>query len=342
MKNNKPDIELILLDKGPIQSLKNEDLEVVSKHKILVPDIFLIENLKRKETQNKISKLKNTYWIDNSHLLAKDALLGREMTVVQNDLTKIVDDPAELKKHVGLARKAAREYDDFPRRLLQNGIDLSPKSGRERIMNGIKSELKKDRRKMSDNTIKHIESELKQMKTMVTIKYDDWENLSQIIINDLDNKPIREEDRYLKESERTYVCNKEWLDFSCEIFQTTLEEKTQIFKRWEQESHQNLKFFAPYVYYFLALESTTILHIRKSKGSHKREILRDFRYLYYANCPNVTFHTSDRQLKDTIQKIPFLRHIQEKMVYFNNDEVNRPGELNRSDWLKKLEDSHGE
>ena len=342
MKKDNQDFELILLDKGPIQSLKNEELEIVAKHKILVPDIFLIENLKRKETRNKISKLKNTYWINNSNLLAKDALLGREMTMVPNDLTKIVDDPEELKKHVELAKRAAREYDDFPRRLLQNGIDLSPKSGRERIMNGIKSELKRDGRKMSDNTIKHIESELKQMKTIVTIKYDDWENLSQIIINDLDNKPIREEDKYLKESERAYVCNKEWLDFACECFQTTSEEKTQIFKRWKQKFHQNLKFFAPYVYYFLVLESTTILHIRKSKGSHKREIMRDLRYLHYANCTNVTFHTCDRQLKDTIQKIPFLRHIQEKLVYFNNDEVNRPGELKRSDWLKTLEDSHGE
>ena len=63
MKKDNQDFELILLDKGPIQSLKNEDLEIVAKHKILVPDIFLIENLKRKRTLNKISKLKNTYWI---------------------------------------------------------------------------------------------------------------------------------------------------------------------------------------------------------------------------------------------------------------------------------------
>ena len=339
MKKDNQDFKLILLDKGPIQSLKNEELEIISKHKILVPDIFLIEHLKRTETRKKTSKLKDTYWIDNSHVLAKNALLGREMTVVPNDLTKIVDDPAELKKHVELAKKAAREHDDFPRKLLQHGMDLSPKSGRRRILNGIKSQLKRDGIKINDNMIKYVESELKQQKTIVTIKHDDWENLSQIIINDLDNKPIREEDRHLKESERAFVCNKEWLDFVCECLQTTPKEKTQIFKRWEQKFHQNLKFFAPYVYYFLALEATTILHIRKSKGSHKREIMRDLKYLHYANCSNVTFHTSDRQLKDTIHKIPFLRHIREKMVYFNNDEVNRPGELNRSDWLKKLQNS---
>ena len=314
MKKDNQDFELILLDKGPIQTLKNEEMEIISKHKILVPDIFLIENLKRKETLNKLSQLKNTYWIDNAHLLAKDALLGREMTVVPNDLTKIVDDPAELKKNEELAKKAASEYDDFPKKLLKNGIDLSPKSGRKRILNGIKSELKRDGIKMNDNMIKYVESELKQQKTIVTIRHDDWENLAQIIINDLDNKPIREEDRYLKESERAFVCNKEWLDFVCECFQTTPEEKKQIFKRWEQKFHQYLKFFAPYAYYFLALEATTILHIRKSKGSHKREIMRDLKYLHYANCSNVTFHTSDRQLKDTIHKIPFLRHIQEKIV----------------------------
>ena len=48
MKKDNQDFELILLDKGPIQSLKNEDLEIVAKHKILVPDIFLIEKLEKK------------------------------------------------------------------------------------------------------------------------------------------------------------------------------------------------------------------------------------------------------------------------------------------------------
>ena len=158
-------------------------------------------------------------------------------------------------------------------------------------------------------------------------------------MDDLNNKPIREEDRLLKESERSYIRNKEWLDFACLFFQTTEKEKIQIFKRWEEKYHQNLKYFASYTYYVLALELTIALRIIKSKGSYKREIMRDLGYLYYANCKNVTFHTCDRQLKDTAEKIPFLKHIQEKMVYFYNDEEQRPGELNRSDWLKMLKNT---
>ena len=64
--------------------------------------------------------------------------------------------------------------------------------------------------------------------------------------------------------------------------------------------------------------------------------MRDLNYLYYAHFTNVTFHTCDRKLKETIEKIPFLKRIQEKMVYFNNDEEQRQGELNKSDWLNML------
>ena len=51
MKSNDQNLDLILLDKGPFQSLKDEELEMVSKHKLLVPDIFLIENLKKNRNQ---------------------------------------------------------------------------------------------------------------------------------------------------------------------------------------------------------------------------------------------------------------------------------------------------
>lgn len=159
------------------------------------------------------------------------------------------------------------------------------------------------------------------------------------MINDLDNKPIREEHRHLKENERTYICNAAWLDFVCYYFQTIESEKLQIFNRWQEKFCQSLKYFASYAYYLLALEFTIACHITKSKGNHKREIMRDLGYLYYTNCTNVAFHTCDRKLKDTIQKIPFLKYTQEKMVYFYNDEVKRDGELNKSDWLKLLKDT---
>ena len=131
MEKSKPNIELILLDKCAFQSLKDEELEIVSKHKLLVSDIFLIESLKRTETISKLSKLKNTYWIGHWSILAKNdllGLLGQRITVTQEDLKKITDNPAELKKQVELAEKTAKGYDNLPKKLLQNAPDLSSKS----------------------------------------------------------------------------------------------------------------------------------------------------------------------------------------------------------------------
>ena len=347
MKKDNQNLDLKLLDKCTIQTLKDEELEIVSKHNILVPDIFLIENLKRKETLNKLSQLKNTYWIRHWGILAKESLLGqldRSITVIQEDLTKITNDPERLKKETKLAKKIAKHYDDLPRQLLQKNVDLSVKGNRERIMKRVISEVNRlyPGIVITDDLIKTTETVLKQKESIFSIKHDDWDKLSQIIIDDLNNKPIREENRYLKEDQRSYIRNKEWLDFACLIFQTTPEEKTQIFKRWTVEFRHPLKYFASYAYYILVLEMTIALRIIKSKGNHKREIMRDLQYLYYANCSNVTFHTCDRQLKDTIQKIPFLNHIQKRMVYFYNDKVKRPGKLNKSEWLKKLANSHDE
>ena len=337
MPKNNQDLELILLDKCTIQSLKPEELKIVSQHSILVPSIVLIENLKREETINKISKLKNTYYIAHWNDLAKNNLLGQEITISRADITEIADDPVGLKKLVKLAKKMAKEYDKVPEELLQMNIDLSSKNN----MNSTVAKWEEDHsnRKIPDNIIKETKDEMKRKKSIFSISEADWKEMSKFIINDLNNKRIRREDRHLKENERTRKCNERWLHFACRHFQATEEEKTQIFKKWEEEFHHPLKYFAPYAYYILALELTIGLRIIKSKGSYKREIMRDLEYLYYANIPNVTFHTCDRQLKDTIHKIPFLKHIQEKMVYFYNDEEQRPGELNKSDWLKLLQNS---
>lgn len=342
MDKDSQDLELILFDKCTIQSLKSdkvnpEELKIVSKHKKLIPDIVLIENLKRKETITKLSKLENTYWIEHWSKLAKDNLLGREIEITQDDLKEILEDDIELAKQVKLAKKVANEFDKIPGSYLKKGVDLSFESNYNLVISEI--EKRYPLLEISNDPNEKMKRGMKARKSIFNIKHDDWQNLSKFVIDDLDNKPIRPENRNLKEDERTYIRNKEWIDFVCIYFQTTEEEKSQIFKRWEDQNHQNLKHFAPYAYYILALELTIGLHIIKSKGNYKREIIRDTNYLYYAHFTNVTFHTCDRKLKEIIEKIPFLKRIQKKMVYFNNDEENRPGEFNKSDWLQILNDT---
>ena len=340
MEKSKQNVKLILLDKCTFQSLKDEELKIVSKHKLLVPDIFLIENLKRTETINKLSKLKNSYWIEHWSILAKNNLLAQSATITQEDIRKITDDPIELKKQAKLAKKTAKEYDELPPKLIEQSVlDLSPKGSKNRVIDSVINQIRAhfpDNKITDDEISRIVANTWRKTKNILTVPHSHWKTISQSVINDLDNKPIEEEHRHLKESERTYICNAAWLGFACLYFQTTESEKSQIFNRWNEKFHQHLKYFAPYTYYVLALEFTISWHIRKSKGNHKREILRDLGYLYYAGYTNVTFHTCDRQLKDTIEKIPFLNHIQKKMVYFYNDEENRPGELNKSNWLNKL------
>ena len=309
-----------------------------------MPDIFLIENLKRTETINKICELENTYWIDNWYVLGKDDLLGQGITITQEDIRKITDVPTKLEEEVKLAKKIAKEYDKWPKKLIARSLlDLSPKGSKNRVIGNVRNQVRTylpDSEITDDEICRLVGDMWRKTKNILTVPHSDWETISQSVINDLDNKPIREEHRHLKESERAYICNAAWLDLACEYFQTTEAEKSQIFNRWEKKLRQPLKYFASYVYYILALEFTICWHITKSKGNYKREIMRDLRYLYYSHYNNVTFHTCDRQLRDTIQKMPFLKHIQKTMVYFYNDEVKRDGALNKSDWLKLLQNTN--
>lgn len=225
MKNNDQNLEFILLDKCTFQSLKDEELEILSKHKLLVPDIFLIENLKRTETINKICKLENTYRIDHWNMLAKNDLLGQGVTVTQEDLTKITDDPISLKKQMKLAKQIAKEYDDRPKKLIEQSLlDLSPKGSKHRVIEGIKNRLRTfspDRQITDDEIGRIVDNMWSKNKNILTASHSDWESISQLVINHLDNKPIEEKHRHLKENERTYICNAAWLDFACYCFQTT-------------------------------------------------------------------------------------------------------------------------
>ncbi len=343
MEKNNQNPELILLDKCTFQSLKDKELEIVSKHKLLVPTIFLIENLKRKETINKICKLENTFQINHWYVLAKEDLLGQGITVTPEDIKKITDDPVKLKEQIKLAKVIAKECDEWCKKLTkQSGLDLSPIGCKNRVIDEVRNQIRTyppDREVTDDEVSRIVNNMWRKTKNLLTVPHSDWKTISQSVINYLDNKPIEEEHRHLKENERTYICNAAWLDFACQYFQITESEKSQIFNRWRERFYQPLRYFASYTYYILALEFTISWYIRKSKGNYKREIKRDFEYLYYANCSNITFHTCDLKLKKTIQKIPFLKHIQEKMVYFYNDEVKREGKLNKSDWLKLLKDT---
>ena len=334
MDKDTENLELILLDKCAIQSLNSENLGVVSKHNILVSDMTLIENLKRNETINKLSKLENTYSVEHWSRLAKEDLLGQKINFPQIDLKEIIDNPKELKKQIRLAKKVAKEHDDFPRKLLKGNIDLTFENNYNLVISRLREQSRFLR--IPNNLKENTKAKIKKKKSLFSISPGDWEAVSQFFIDNLNNKPIRKENRHLKENERTYLRNKEWIDFTCFYFQTTEEEKSQIFCRWVREEKLKLEFFAPLAYNILLLDLTIALYIIKSKGHYKQEIMRDLGYLYYAHFSNVTFHTCDRQLKETIHKIPFLKHIREKMVWFYNDEEVRPGELNRSEWLKIL------
>ena len=83
---------------------------------------------------------------------------------------------------------------------------------------------------LPSNLNNEIKAEMKKKKSLFNVIHDDWGYISKFVIDDLDNKPIRPENKYLKENERNCIRNEEWLNFACEYFQTTEEEKSNILK----------------------------------------------------------------------------------------------------------------
>ena len=156
--------------------MKLEDLEIVSKHKLLVPTIFLIENLKRKETINKICKLENTFQIDHWYVLAKKDLLGQGITVTPEDIKEITNDPVKLKEQRTLAKQIAKESDKWPKKLIKQSIDLSPKGSKNRVVEGIKNRLRTSPpdRQITDDEISRIVDNLwRKTKNILTVPHSD-------------------------------------------------------------------------------------------------------------------------------------------------------------------------
>ena len=149
----------------------------------------------------------------------------------------------------------------------------------------------------------------------VNINNSDWAGLLDMVLEYINNN--------------TEIC----IDLCCKVFQATPKMKERIFQRWQANLRPNLRAFAPYSHYILALELTIIAHILKSKGNHKKEILRDLSYVYYVYGLDITFHTCDQKLMKIINQIDWFNGLNKKVVSFYNNDNGTP---NKAQWIETL------
>ena len=94
----------------------------------------------------------------------------------------------------------------------------------------------------------------------------------------------------------------------------------------------NLDVFAPYAAKAIRLYLTLdIFLMANSQNTLSKEVLRDYDYLYYVLCGNVTFVSADKAHKKFIEEIPVLNSVRQRFVYFDERSEETMKEV-----LKKL------
>ena len=116
------------------------------------------------------------------------------------------------------------------------------------------------------------------------------------------------------------------------IISVTENELQQIIDRYRNENPPNLDVFAPYAAKAIRLYLTLdIFLMANSQNTLSKEVLRDYDYLYYVLCGNVTFVSADKAHKKFIEEIPVLNSVRQRFVYFDERSEETMKEV-----LKKL------
>ena len=116
------------------------------------------------------------------------------------------------------------------------------------------------------------------------------------------------------------------------IISITENERQQIIDRYRNENPPNLDVFAPYAAKAIRLYLTLdIFLMANSQNTLSKEVLRDYDYLYYVLCGNVTFVSADKAHKKFIEEIPVLNSVRQRFVYFDERSEETMKEV-----LKKL------
>lgn len=108
------------------------------------------------------------------------------------------------------------------------------------------------------------------------------------------------------------------------IISVTENELQQVIDRYRNENPPNLDVFSPYAAKAIRLYLTLdIFLMANSQNTLSKEVLRDYDYLYYVLCGNVTFVSADKAHKKFIEEIPVLNSVRQRFIYFDkrSDEV---------------------
>lgn len=116
------------------------------------------------------------------------------------------------------------------------------------------------------------------------------------------------------------------------IISVTEHELQQISERYSNEKPSNLDVFAPYAAKAIRLYLTLdIFLMANSQNTLTKEVLRDYDYLYYVLCDNVTFVSADKAHRKFIDEIPVLNSVRQRFLYYD-----KRSEEGMKEVLKKL------
>lgn len=117
------------------------------------------------------------------------------------------------------------------------------------------------------------------------------------------------------------------------IISITENELQKIIERYRNENPPNLDVFAPYAAKAIRLYLTLdIFLMANSQNTFSKEVLRDYDYLYYVLCDNVTFVSADKAHRKFIDEIPVLNSVRQRFIYFD-----KRSEETMKEVLKKLD-----
>ena len=339
--------ELLLLDKSVLCLLTPEQRKRLdSKHTILYPPILAIENAQHgldSDRPNALFDFRNTvsalHWGQRAKLDLLEGVPSGHYRVGSKIPTTSIYEESEADRQE-MERQALRVVEGMEaaeERLKKQmsvlrGIDIGDaklielaKNHRDIPDENIVREFNQATRKFSQNISLSARVPLiargRRNVSDIREALDNYrDNYKEFFIVDTLEKAYRWVYRSIysdTESILKFLCN----DVS--IIPLSIDEQTEIFKRFNKAGKPPIDKFAPYARAATQLYSTVFLYLSENReNSSPRGALRDFEYLYYAIDANVTFISSDMWHKKCIEEIPLLKGVRGRFMFLPHKNKN--------------------
>ena len=332
---------------------KEQRCQLDRKKPIIYPPIQFIENVrhgvdKRKAFFEFTNTVNIPHWSDILKMdLLENSQVHRYSVLAKVPINSIFNEPeAEQIKMEEQALAVAERMDDEayllktskPPFYLGNDPILELCKRRNRIEENdllrARNQAFRKASKMHQFRFDPIVSGRNDKKTIAEIRKELWEYEEANKINTLTKTAEWVEEEFFRRLHPLELIPKL---SDIKIISVTENELQQIIDRYRNENPPDLDVFAPYAAKAIRLYLTLdIFLMANSKDTLTKEVLRDYDYLYYVLCNNVTFVSADKAHKKFIDEIPVLNSVRHRFVYFDKRSEQAMKEVLKKLGLKDL------